>query len=58
MTRDERIGVLQAVAAASLFSTGAILIRWAQEMSGSVGGRPRVFGRTTGCCMGRDMVEK
>ncbi len=33
MTRDERIGVLQAVAAASLFSTGAILIRWAQEMS-------------------------
>lgn len=33
MTRDERIGVLQAVAAASLFSMGAILIRWAQEMS-------------------------
>jgi drug/metabolite transporter (DMT)-like permease len=33
MTGDERIGVLQAVAAASLFSTGAILIRWAQEMS-------------------------
>jgi drug/metabolite transporter (DMT)-like permease len=33
MTRDERIGVLQAVAAASLFSTGAILIRWAQELS-------------------------
>jgi drug/metabolite transporter (DMT)-like permease len=33
MTRDERIGVLQAVAAAGLFSTGAILIRWAQEMS-------------------------
>lgn len=33
MTRDEWIGVLQAVAAAGLFSTGAILIRWAQEMS-------------------------
>ncbi len=33
MTRDERIGVLQAVAAAGLFSTGAVLIRWAQEMS-------------------------
>jgi drug/metabolite transporter (DMT)-like permease len=33
MTRDERIGVLQAVAAASFFSTGAILVRWAQEMS-------------------------
>jgi drug/metabolite transporter (DMT)-like permease len=33
MTRDEQLGVLQAVAAASLFSTGAILIRWAQEMS-------------------------
>ena len=33
MTRDERIGVLQAAAAAGLFSTGAILVRWAQEMS-------------------------
>jgi drug/metabolite transporter (DMT)-like permease len=33
MTRDERIGVLQAVAAAGLFSMGAVLIRWAQEMS-------------------------
>jgi len=33
MTRDERIGVLQAVAAAGCFSTGAILIRWAQDLS-------------------------
>ncbi len=33
MTRDERIGVLQAVAAAGLFSTGAILVRWAQDLS-------------------------
>ncbi len=33
MTPEERIGVVQAIAAACLFSTGAILIRWAQEMS-------------------------
>jgi len=33
MTRDERIGVLQAVGAAGLFSTGAILVRWAQDLS-------------------------
>lgn len=33
MTRDGWIGVLQAVAAAGLFSTGAILVRWAQELS-------------------------
>jgi drug/metabolite transporter (DMT)-like permease len=33
MTRDERIGVLQAVGAAGLFSTGAILVRWSQDLS-------------------------
>jgi drug/metabolite transporter (DMT)-like permease len=33
MTRDERIGILQAVGAAGLFSTGAILVRYAQDLS-------------------------
>ena len=33
MTREERTGVLQAVAAAGFFSTGAILVRWAQGLS-------------------------
>ncbi len=33
MTREGRIGVAQAVAAAGFFSTGAILVRWAQEFS-------------------------
>jgi drug/metabolite transporter (DMT)-like permease len=33
MTHDGRIGVIQALAAAGFFSTGAILVRWAQELS-------------------------
>jgi drug/metabolite transporter (DMT)-like permease len=33
MTREGRIGTIQAVAAAGFFSTGAILVRWAQELS-------------------------
>lgn len=33
MTREGRIGVMQAVAAAALFSTGAILVRWAQDLA-------------------------
>lgn len=33
MTRDGWIGVAQALAAAGFFSTGAILVRWAQELS-------------------------
>jgi len=32
MTREGRIGIAQAVAAATLFSTGAILVRWAQDL--------------------------
>ena len=33
MTREGRIGVAQAVAATGLFSTGAVLARWAQDLS-------------------------
>lgn len=33
MTREARIGVIQAVAAAGFFSTGAILVRWAQDLT-------------------------
>ena len=33
MTREARIGVIQAVAAAGFFSTGAILVRWAQDLA-------------------------
>jgi drug/metabolite transporter (DMT)-like permease len=33
MTRDGWIGVVQALGAAGFFSTGAILVRWAQELS-------------------------
>jgi drug/metabolite transporter (DMT)-like permease len=33
MTREGRIGVIQAVAAAGLFSTGAILVRCAQDLT-------------------------
>lgn len=33
MTRDARIGILQAVAATGFFSSGAILVRWAQDLS-------------------------
>jgi drug/metabolite transporter (DMT)-like permease len=33
MTRDGWIGVAEALAAAGFFSTGAILVRWAQELS-------------------------
>ena len=33
MTRDELTGVAQAVAATACFSTGAILVRWAGELS-------------------------
>jgi len=33
MTREGRIGIAQAVLAAALFSTGAILVRWAQDLS-------------------------
>ncbi len=33
MTREGRIGVVQAVAATGLFSTGAIFVRWAQDLS-------------------------
>jgi drug/metabolite transporter (DMT)-like permease len=33
MTREGRIGVIQAVAAAGFFSTGAILVRWAQDLT-------------------------
>ena len=33
MTREGRIGVVQAVAATGLFSTGAVLARWAQDLS-------------------------
>jgi len=33
VTREQRTGVLQAVAAAGFFSTGAILVRWAQGLS-------------------------
>jgi len=32
MTRDGRIGVIQAVGAAGFFSTGAILVRFAQDL--------------------------
>jgi drug/metabolite transporter (DMT)-like permease len=33
VTREGRLGVIQAVAAAGFFSTGAILVRWAQDLS-------------------------
>jgi drug/metabolite transporter (DMT)-like permease len=33
MTREGRIGIAQAALAAALFSTGAILVRWAQDLS-------------------------
>lgn len=33
MTREGRIGIIQAAAAAGFFSTGAILVRWAQDLS-------------------------
>ena len=33
MTRAARIGILQAVAATGFFSTGAVLVRWAQDLS-------------------------
>ncbi len=33
MTREQRTGVLQAVGAAGFFSTGAVLVRWAQGLS-------------------------
>ena len=33
MTREARIGVIQAVAAAGFFSTGAILVRWAEGLT-------------------------
>lgn len=33
MTREGRIGVVQAAAATGFFSTGAILVRWAQDLS-------------------------
>jgi drug/metabolite transporter (DMT)-like permease len=33
MTREARIGVIQAAAAAGFFSTGAILVRWAQDLT-------------------------
>ena len=32
MTREARIGIMQAVAAAGFFSTGAILVRWARDL--------------------------
>jgi len=33
MTREGWIGIVQAISAAALFSTGAVLVRWAQDLS-------------------------
>lgn len=43
MTRDELTGVAQAAAATVCFSTGAILVRWAGELSPVEVTSPRMF---------------